>query len=61
MARWLIDTGCGKDLLSKRHVAPFRNRIITVDGMKFGIANGLTETDEALPIIIGAFGENNEY
>ena len=41
-ARWLVDTGCGKDLISLKHASLFNDQILTIDPMIFGTANGLS-------------------
>ena len=47
-ARWLVDTGCGKDLISFQADRLYEDHWISVEQMIFGTANGRTKATEAL-------------
>ena len=47
---------CGKYLISYDRAFPFQYFWIDVDPMTFGIANGVAEVDQALPVQVWALG-----
>ena len=51
-AKWLVDTGCGKDLLPRRIADLYDDFWERVEAMIFGTANGPAEARDALPICI---------
>ena len=57
-ARWLVDTGCGKDLISLKLAQLYRDFRVTVKAMTFGTANGTTEADQGLPVTIADFDDD---
>eukprot|EP00969_Alexandrium_andersonii_P202110 8930799-Alexandrium_andersonii.AAC.1 len=54
---WLIDTGCGHDLVSREH-ANQMNRWIrrAAEPIQFSTANGLTQAEEVLPVFVRELG-----
>ena len=50
--RWIADTGCGKDMISRKHARAYEHHLIEIQPVRFGTANGVTEANEGLPITI---------
>ena len=56
--RWLVDTGCGYDLVSKEHTAATRRWVRkAVHPRTFQTANGVTTTDKVARMTVDEFGE----
>ena len=56
--RWLVDTGCGYDLVSKEHTASIRRWVRkAVHPRTFQTANGVTTTEKVARMTVGEFGE----
>ena len=43
-SRWLVDTGCGHDLLSLKTVGHLRHAYEKADDVTFSTANGMCQT-----------------
>ena len=50
---FLMDTGCGSDLISEQCVLPFGDRVCQTDTVRFTTANGISETSKSIPLVIG--------
>ena len=48
--RWLVDTGCGQDLIARTYVSPYFESVLAVKPITFGTANGVTDSNGGLPI-----------
>ena len=53
-AQWLMDTGCGHDLLRRELAEAYQRFIVDVDPITFGTAAGPTETARALQLTLKA-------
>eukprot|EP00969_Alexandrium_andersonii_P093716 4139884-Alexandrium_andersonii.AAC.1 len=57
---WLIDTGCGHDLVAKPHaLMPKRFIRRSEKPIAFATANGNTEADEILEVFVEEFGQTS--
>ncbi|MFM7985455.1 MAG: hypothetical protein ACKPKO_39685, partial [Candidatus Fonsibacter sp.] len=55
---WLIDTGCGHDLLSKHEVAPYKEFVQKAKSpVVFNTANGSTTTNSVAKIHVKELNE----
>ena len=52
--RWMLDSGCGKDLVSRDKVAGYEHYKIGVNPITFTTANGPTTTRAAIPSMVHA-------
>jgi len=56
--RWLVDTGCGYDLVSREHTTATRRWVRkAVHPRTFQTANGVTTTDKVARMTVDEFGE----
>ena len=51
-SKWLVDIGCGKDIVPHRDANVYRDNLEEVEPMTFGIANGSAESTVVFPIAI---------
>jgi hypothetical protein len=50
--QWLVDTGCGHDLISMRYAAKHKKRIVSVPQMPFSTAGGPVSATLSLPLFL---------
>ena len=56
--RWLVDTGCGYDLVSREHTTASKRWVRKAVHLRtFQTANGITTTDKVVRMTVDEFGE----
>ncbi len=53
--KWILDTGCGQDLVGISAALAFRSYLKRVTPYPFATANGTSSADKVLPITVAAF------
>eukprot|EP00969_Alexandrium_andersonii_P032839 1433633-Alexandrium_andersonii.AAC.1 len=56
---WLIETGCGRDLVAKAHAMMLKKWIRKAERpIAFATANGKAEADQILDVFVKEFGQS---
>ena len=57
--RWILDTGCGKDLIGMRMAMKFQSYITTLEPYTFNTAGRVWTADQGFPVYVSAFLNQN--
>ena len=55
--RWIADTGCGHDMVSRRQASHVKEQLINIPPITFGTANGPAAANLGVPLKIPIFGD----